>query len=78
MTTTREQAKVTGHEPATPRAGRAAISDPPGAPLMLTLCSADEALAELQVAPTEALALASDLLLSARRRCGRPRQEAGQ
>ncbi len=78
MTTTREQANVTGRETPTPRAGRAAISDPPGAPSMLTLYSADEALAELQLAPAEALALASDLLLSARRRCGRPMQEAGQ
>ena len=59
-------------------AGRAVVSDPPGAPSMLTLYAGDQALAELQLAPAEAVALASDLLLAARRRYGRTKQEADQ
>ena len=55
-----------------PVAGRAVVSDPPGAPSILTLYTGDQALAELQLGPAEAVALASDLLLSARRRYGRP------
>ena len=56
------------HAEHTPVAGRAVVADPPGG---VTLYSADKALAELQLGPAEAVALASDLLLSARRRCGR-------
>ena len=37
----------------------------------------DEALAEMQLGPSECVALASDLLLAARRRYGRARLEAG-
>ncbi len=73
-----DQANVTDHDDPAPRAGRAVVSDPPGAPSMLTLYTGDHALAELQLAPAEAVALASDLLLSARRRYGRPSQEPGQ
>ncbi len=73
-----DQAGMTDHDDHPPVAGRAVISDPPGSPSMLTLYSADQALAELQLAPAEAVALASDLLLSARRRYGRPLKEAGR
>ena len=59
-----------------PVAGRGVVSDPPGGTTTLTLYAADQTLAELQLGPSEAIALASDLLLSARRRYGRPREEA--
>ena len=67
-----------GHADRTPIAGRGVVSDPPGSPTTLTLYAADQALAELQLGPAEAVALASDLLLAARRRYGRPAHEAGQ
>ncbi len=73
-----DQANMTDHDDRPPVAGRAAISDPPGAMSMLTLYTGDQALATLELAPAEAVALASDLLLSARRRYGRPVKEAGQ
>ena len=53
-------------------AGRGVVSDPPGATTTLTLYTGDQALAALQLGPAEAVALASDLLLAARRRYGRP------
>ena len=59
-------------------AGRAVISDPPGGVTTIALYSADNALAELQLGPAEAVALASDLLLSARARYGRAHKETGQ
>ena len=46
-----------------------------GATTTLTLYSADQALAELPLGPAEAVALASDLLLSARRRVGRAERQ---
>lgn len=61
-----------------PIAGRAVISDPPGSPSMLTLYTGDEALAEMQLGPAEVVSLASDLLLSARRRYGRAHKESSQ
>ena len=73
-----DQADVTDHADQPPIAGRAVISDPPGSPSMLTLFTGDEALAEMQLGPAEAVSLASDLLLSARRRYGRAHKEAGQ
>ena len=67
------------HAEPTPVAGRAVIADPPGAPTVLTLYAGDQALASLELAPSEAVALASDMLLAARRRYGRAKQEeAGQ
>jgi len=49
-----------------------AVVDPVGAELMLTLLAAPgEPVAVLGVAPTEAVALASDLLLAARAGMGR-------
>ncbi len=59
-------------EPCKQITGRAEISDPPGEAMTLTLFAGEKALAELQIGPAEAIALASDLLLSARRRYGRP------
>ena len=73
-----EQANVTDHDTPTPRAGRAVVSDPPGAPSMLTLHTSDQALASLELAPSECVALASDLLLSARARYGRTHKAASQ
>ncbi len=70
-----DQANMTDHDDRPPVAGHAVISDPPGSPSMLTLYSADVALASLELAPSEAVALASDLLLAARQRYGRPSQE---
>ena len=66
-----DQANVTDHDTPTPRAGRAVVADAGGGPAVLTLYSSDDALAGLELAPAEAVALASDLLLSARRRYGR-------
>ncbi len=73
-----DQAGLTDHDDHPPVAGRAVVSDPPGAPSMLTMYAGDQALASLELAPSECVALASDLLLAARRRYGRPSQEAGQ
>ena len=67
-----------GHDDQAPIAGRAVVSDPPGPPSMLTLYAGDQDLAALESAPTEAVALASDLLLAVHRRYGRARKEAGQ
>ena len=67
-----DQANAMDHDNTTPRAGRAVVSDPPGAPSMLTLYTADQALAELQLGPAEAVALA------ARRRYGRPSEGVGR
>ncbi len=78
MTPQPEQAAVTDRDDHPPVAGRAVVSDPPGSPSMLTLYSAGQALATLELAPAEAVVLASDLLLSARRRYGRPVKEAGR
>ena len=61
-----------------PIAGRAVVADRPGASMILTMYAADEALAEMQLGPAEAVALASDLLLSARVRYGRAYKESGQ
>ena len=52
-----EQAASRANHP--PVAGRAVVSDPPGSPSMLTLYASDQALAELQLGPAEAVALAS-------------------
>ena len=67
-----------GHDDQAPVAGRAVVSDPQGAPSMLTIYAGDQVLAALELAPSEAVALSSDLLLAARRRYGRAKQEAGQ
>ncbi len=61
-----------------PRAGRAVVVDPGGDPAVLTKYAGDDALATPELAPAEAVALASDLLLSARRRYGRAKQEGDQ
>ena len=47
-----------------PVAGRAVVADPGGGPAVLSLYAGDDALATLELAPAEAVALASDLLLS--------------
>ena len=60
-----------------PIAGRGVVSDPPGAPSLLTLYTGDQALAQLPLGPAEAVALTSDLLLAARRRYGRLSTETG-
>ena len=60
-----------------PIAGRGVVSDPPGASTMLTMCAGERALAQLPLGPAEAVALASDLLLAARRRYGRAHTETG-
>ena len=73
-----DQTNGSGQNNPAPVTGRAVVSDPPGAPSMLTLYAGDQVLAALELAPSEAVALASDLLLAARRRCGRDRQEASQ
>jgi len=57
--------------PAVPRATRAIVSDPPGQPARLTLYDAEGALGSIALGPAEAVALASDLLLTARVRLGR-------
>ena len=61
-----------------PVAGRGIVSDPPGGSTTLTMYFADKALAELQIGPAEAVALASDMLNAARRRYGRASKETGQ
>ena len=69
-----EQANQTngsGQNNPTPVAGRAVVSDPPGPPSMLALYAGDQDLAALELAPSEAVTLASDLLLAAHRRYGR-------
>jgi hypothetical protein len=53
-------------------ATRAIITDPPGEPSTLTLYRDDDALAAIPLGPADAVRLASDLLLAARRRFGRP------
>ena len=73
-----DQSDVTDRDAPAPRAGRAVISDPPGSPSMLMLYTGDEALAEMQLGPAEAVALASDMLNAARRRYGRASKETGQ
>ncbi len=72
------RAAATDHDDHPPVAGRAVVTDPPGAPSTLTMYAGDQALAALELAPSEAVALASDLLVAARRRYGRPNQEPGQ
>ena len=57
-----------GHPPV---AGRAVVADPGGGLAVLTMYAGADALAALELAPAEAVALASDLLLTARRRYGR-------
>ena len=81
MTATREladQAEVTDRDAPAPRAGRTVFADPGGGTAVLTMYAGDDALTTPELAPAEAVALASDLLLSARRRYGRAKQEAGQ
>ncbi len=69
-----EQAASRSDHP--PLAGRAAVADPDGGPAVLTMYAGDQAIAALELAPAEMVALASDLLLSARRRFGRPAKES--
>ena len=71
-----DQANLTAHNNPAPIAGRAVVADPGGGPTVLTMYAGDQALAALELAPSEAVALASDLLLAARRRYGRAKQEA--
>lgn len=57
-------------------ATRAVVSDPPGQPATLTFYDDDGPLGSIVLGPAECLALASDLLLAARVRYGRPREGA--
>jgi hypothetical protein len=57
------------NEPA--RATRAVVADPPGQPATLTLYNDRGALGSIVLGPADAVALASDLLLTARARLGR-------
>lgn len=54
-----------------PRATRAVVADPPGEPATLTLYDDAGALGSIALGPADAVALASDLLLTARLRFGR-------
>jgi len=63
-------AQIAGTDP-TPAATRVMLVEVPGQPAKLLLCNDSAALASLIVSPADAIALASDLLLSARRRMGR-------
>src|SRR5262245_1633924 len=54
----------------TTRATRAVVSDPPGQPATLTLYGDSGALGSIALGPADAVALASDLLLTARARLG--------
>jgi ethanolamine utilization microcompartment shell protein EutS len=54
-----------------PRATRAVVADPPGQPTTLTLYDDAGALGAIILGPGDAVALASDLLLTARLRFGR-------
>jgi ethanolamine utilization microcompartment shell protein EutS len=58
-----------------PRATRAVVADPPGQPATLTLYDDAGALGSVELGPAEAVALASDLLLTARLRYGRAHLE---
>ena len=53
------------------RATRAVVADPPGHPATLILYDDRGALCSIMLGPAEAVALASDLLLTARARLGR-------
>ncbi|MGE0118695.1 MAG: hypothetical protein AB7S71_18210 [Dongiaceae bacterium] len=53
-------------------AARCVIVDAPGEPTTLVLYTDDGALGSIQLGPADAVRVASDLLLSARRRLGRP------
>jgi hypothetical protein len=53
-------------------AARCVIVDAPGEPTTLVLYTDDGALGSIQLGPADAVRIASDLLLSARRRLGRP------
>ena len=53
-------------------AHQAKVLDPPGEPTTLVLSGAEGELVRLILGPADAMALASDLLLSARARMGRP------
>lgn len=55
-----------------PRASRAIVADCPGAPTTLSLYDSAGPLGTIQLGPAECVALASDLLLAARLRYGRP------
>ncbi|MBM3573858.1 MAG: hypothetical protein FJX52_16100 [Alphaproteobacteria bacterium] len=52
-------------------AHQAQVLDPPGEPTTLVLSGAEGELVRLILGPADAMALASDLLLSARARMGR-------
>lgn len=56
-----------------PRASRAIISDPAGAPTTLTLFLDDQALAFVELDPATCVGLAGDLIEAARIRLGRGR-----
>jgi hypothetical protein len=47
------------------------VSDPPGQPAALTLHDSDGAIGSIVLGPADAVAVASDLLLTARARLGR-------
>jgi hypothetical protein len=53
------------------RSTRAIVSDPPGQPATLTLYDSDGAIGSIVLGPADAVALASDLLLTARAGLGR-------
>ena len=57
---------------AAPRATTAAVVDSPGEPTTLTLYGSAGAVAAIVLGPAECVALAADLLASARVRMGRP------
>lgn len=57
-----------------PQAERAVVSDPVGSSARLTLYGKDGALGSIELGPADAVALASDLLLTARLRFGRTPQ----
>jgi hypothetical protein len=56
-----------------PRACRAVVSDPPGGAITLKLYLDAVALAEIEIDPASAVALAGDLIDAARQRLGRAR-----
>ena len=60
------------NQPSELMAHQAQVLDPPGEPTTLVLYDAEGELVRLILGPADATALASDLLLSARARMGRP------